>query len=51
MNILKQHFRLFGLKYYIRVLRGRDKNDQIVLILNNLLYIAFDIPKKDSNKS
>lgn len=42
-NYLRQYFRLYGLKYYARVLRGRDKYDQMAVDSEELTHAPFVI--------
>jgi hypothetical protein len=42
-NYLQQHFRIFGVKYYARVLRGKDKYDQMSIDPEELIYTPFSI--------
>jgi hypothetical protein len=42
-NYLQQYFRVFGLKYYARVLRGKDKYDQMSVDPEELTHAPFVI--------
>jgi hypothetical protein len=45
-NYLTDHFKLYGLKYYARVLRGRDKNDFLEIDPDELVNISSLIENK-----
>jgi hypothetical protein len=44
-DYLQQYLRLFGLKYYARVLRGKNKFDQMSVDPEELTYVSFTIGK------
>lgn len=43
---LSKYFRLLGLKYYARVLRGKDKYDHMSVDLEELTHVGFSIKNK-----
>lgn len=52
-NYLTDYFRMYGVKYYARVLRGKDKNDHMSVDVNELYSVPFLIENKplDNHKS
>jgi hypothetical protein len=49
-NYLHKYFKLFGVKYYIRVLRGKDKNDVLQIDPEELTYMPYSIEYKPLTK-
>jgi hypothetical protein len=43
---LHQRFRIFGIKFYIRVIRGKDKNDQLGIDIKDLIHLPNEIENK-----
>jgi hypothetical protein len=42
-HYLKQYFHIFGMKYYVRILRGQDKHDQMPIDPEELTSVPFVI--------
>lgn len=50
---LIEYFRMYGVKYYARILRGKDKNDHMTVDVNELYAVPFLIESRplDNHKS
>jgi hypothetical protein len=48
-SYLKEYFRLYGVKYYARILRGSDKNDAMTVDISELYSVPYNIDEQPLN--
>ncbi len=48
-DYLRDYFRLFGVKYYARILRGSDKNDNMTVDISELYSVPYKIEQQPLN--